>query len=92
MFLNSLAALSQGVVRGRVMDKQNDEALQFVNVKITNASGKVAGGAMTDANGAFSISGLQDGQYSLQLSFVGYKPATRSFQVSAQKRSHHFNI
>ncbi|MBQ3631232.1 MAG: TonB-dependent receptor [Prevotella sp.] len=92
VFLNSLAALSQGFVRGRVMDKQNDEALQFVNVKVTNASGKVAGGAMTDANGAFSISGLQDGQYSLQLSFVGYKSATRSFQVSAQKRSHHFNI
>lgn len=90
MLCCALAAQSQGVVRGRVMDKQTDEALQFVNVKVTDANGKVAGGAMTDASGAFSIGGLKDGQYRLQLSFVGYKPATRSFQLSPQKRTHHY--
>ena len=84
------AAMSQGVVRGHVLDKQNDEALQFVNVKVTDAAGKIAGGAMTDAKGAFTVSGLKDGQYQLQLSFVGYKPVTRSFQLSPQKRTQHY--
>jgi len=92
MIFCSLQAMSQGTVRGRVMDKQTDEALQFVNVKVTDTSGKLVGGGMSDARGAFSVGGLKDGQYQLQLSFVGYKSVVRSFRVSPQKRSHHYNI
>lgn len=91
MMLVSIVTMAQGVVRGRVLDKQSDEALQFVNVKVTGANGKVAGGGMTDVNGSFSISGLKDGSYTLQLSFVGYKTVTRTFQLSAQKRTQHYN-
>ncbi len=82
---------AQGVVRGRVLDKQTDETLQFVNVKVTDAGGKLAGGAMTDVKGQFAVSGLKDGSYTLHVTFVGYKTVTRSFQLSPQKRSHHFN-
>ena len=91
MMLVSIVTMAQGVVRGRVLDKQSDEALQFVNVKVTGANGKVAGGGMTDVNGSFNISGLKDGSYTLQLSFVGYKTVTRTFQLSAQKRTQHYN-
>lgn len=90
MLLSAVGAMAQGVVRGRVLDKQTDEALQFVNVKVTAAGGKVAGGGMTDANGHFSVGGLKDGQYTLTISFVGYKTVTRAFQLTPQKRSQHY--
>ena len=87
MLLSAVGAMAQGVVRGRVLDKQTDEALQFVNVKVTAAGGKVAGGGMTDASGQFNVGGLKDGQYTLTVTFVGYKTVTRSFQLTPQKRT-----
>lgn len=83
--------MAQGTVRGRVLDKQTDEVMQFVNVKVTDAAGKLAGGGMTDAKGQFSVGGLKDGQYTLQVSMVGYKTVTRQFQLSPEKRTQHYN-
>jgi hypothetical protein len=87
----TLQVQAQGVVRGKVLDKQNDEALQFVTVKVTDAAGKLAGGGMTDVKGAFSIQGLKDGNYTLQLSMMGYKEVKRTVQITPQKRNVHFN-
>lgn len=86
-----LVILGQGTVRGRVLDKQSDEALQFVNIRINDANGKMVHGGITDASGSFSFQGLKDGRYVLQASLVGYKTATRSFQLSPQKRQQHYN-
>ncbi|MBR6121179.1 MAG: TonB-dependent receptor [Prevotella sp.] len=86
-----VGAMAQGIVRGHVLDKQNDEAMQFVNIRVNDAEGKLAGGSMTDVKGAFQITGLKDGQYTLQVSFVGYKPVTRRFQISTKQRRVHFN-
>ena len=87
----TIAAFAQGSVKGKVIDKQTDEVLQFVNVAVHNASGKLIKGGITDANGQFHISGLADGQYKLQVSFVGYKSLTRQFTLSANRRHEHFN-
>ncbi len=82
-------AAAQGSVRGRVLDKQNDEALQFVNIRIMQGE-KMVKGAVTDMNGAFAIGGLPDGQYTVSLSFVGYKNVNRPFSITPQNRRHTF--
>ena len=87
----ALNVQAQGVVRGKVLDKQNDEALQFVTVRLTDSAGKLAGGGMTDVKGAFNIQGLKDGNYTLQISLVGYKDVKRAVQITPQKRTVHFN-
>ena len=74
-----------------MLDKQTDEAMQFVNIRVTDASGQLAGGTMTDVKGAFQVGNLKNGQYTLQVSFVGYKTITRRFQVTAQQQRVHFN-
>lgn len=75
-----------GAVRGKVLDKQTNEALQFVNVKVTPAgSDQLVKGGITDATGSFNFTGLQNGSYVLTATFVGYKTATRNFTVSQQK-------
>ena len=87
LLLCSIGIQAQGIVRGHVFDKQTDEALQFVNIRVTDAKGQLAGGGMTDIKGQFSVKGLKDGSYRLDISFVGYKSVTRSFQITPQKRT-----
>ncbi len=89
--LGTIAAQAQGVVRGRILDRQTDEVMQFVNVKVTDANGKMAGGSMTDIKGMFQVGDLKDGAYTLQVSFVGYKTITRKFQISKQQQHVHYN-
>ena len=87
----ALNVQAQGVVRGKVLDKQNDEALQFVTVRLTDSAGKLAGGGMTDVKGVFNFQGLKDGNYTLQLTLMGYKEVKRNVQITPQKRTVHFN-
>ena len=91
LVLTAIGVFAQGGVRGKVLDKQTDEAMQFVNVRVTDADGKMVGGGMTDVKGSFHVAGLADGQYTLQLTFVGYKNVTRKFQITPQRRMVHYN-
>ena len=69
-----VVSLAQGTVKGRVLDKQTNEVLQFVNIRVTqSATGKMVKGAITDAKGTFNVTGLADGKYVLTVSFMGYK-------------------
>lgn len=83
-------ALAQGLVRGKVLDRQTDTALQFVNIRVTDAQGKLAGGGMTDVNGSFAVRGLKDGNYRLEVSFMGYKTLNRQFAITQQKSTVHY--
>ena len=86
-FCCAAGVLAQGMVKGRVVDRQTEEALQFVNVRVTAAgSDQLVRGGITDATGAFSLSGLKDGSYVLSVTFVGYKTLTRRFQITPQQR------
>lgn len=80
---------AQGTVRGKVLDKQTDEALQFVNVKLTKDD-KLVQGSITDVSGSFHFQNVPDGQYQLVVSFVGYKTATRRVAMTPQNRRHNF--
>lgn len=81
----TIIALAQGSVKGKVHDKQSNDVLQYVNVKVSK-NGKMVKGAITDANGSFHIVGLSDGTYDLQVSFVGYKNLVRRFTLSDKNR------
>ena len=83
MMFAVLSIMAQGMVKGRVLDKANDEALAFVNIAVSPKGSKtIAGGATTDIDGKFSIKNLKNGDYTLTLTFVGYKTVTKEFQIS----------
>ena len=91
--LCACAAWAQGQVKGKVLDKQTSEPLGFVNVKVTQqGTDKFVGGGMTDADGNFGVAGLKDGNYTLTLTFVGYKDLTRQFAISSANREQHFKL
>ena len=70
--MSSLIAAAQGSVKGKIIDRQSNEALQFVNIKVSQAkTGKMVKGSVTDGGGAFNITGLADGDYVLEASYIG---------------------
>ena len=76
-------ALAQGTVKGKVIDSETKEELSFVNIAVSPKGSKdIAGGVATDLSGGFEVNGLKFGTYTLTVSFVGYKTATREFSVS----------
>lgn len=86
------AAFGQGVVKGRVVDKGSNASLQYVNVTVSRkGSDKTLKGAITDEKGAFSITGLEYGSYTLTAAFIGYKSVTRDFTLSQSKKSQSYN-
>ena len=85
------AAMAQGSVRGKIVDKATGEAVEFVNVVASlKGSDNITGGVITDADGAFRIEGLGYGSYVLTVSYIGYQSTTREFTLSAQAKSAHF--
>lgn len=77
-----------GAVRGKIVDAQTKEAMEFVTVSVTKAgSTDLLKGAVTDMDGNFHIKGLADGDYTLNVTSVGYKELKRSFSIAPKSRT-----
>ena len=82
------AFAANGVVRGKIVDAQSKEALEFVTVSVLPAGGgELLKGTVTDMEGNFTIKGLADGNYLLSITFVGYKDLQKSFAITPQART-----
>lgn len=80
-----------GVIQGRIIDAQNQEPMQFVNISVQKTGSDMPlKGMVTDEDGAFSISNLSVGSYTLTVSFIGYKTITKNFVLSADKPGMNF--
>ena len=82
------AMASDGVVKGKILDKTTNEALGFVNVRVTRRnSTELVKGDVTDIDGNFSITGLPVGDYTLSVTYMGYKDVKRDFAISPQRQA-----
>lgn len=63
-----------GEIKGKVFDKETNEAIPFASVYVM-ANGKMVG-AQTDINGKFTIKPLPAGTYDLNISYMGYQKMT----------------
>ena len=73
-FVLSIVSYAQpqgGSIKGKVFDELK-EGFPFVNVALFQ-NGNIRGGATTDFNGAFKISNISAGSYTLEIKFVGYQ-------------------
>lgn len=82
--LISMPALAQNTfsIRGRVLDKVTGETLPGATVQVTGNGQNTGGGA--DAEGGYKIGNLPAGTYTVQASFIGYKPNTQTVKISTQ--------
>ena len=78
--LTSLAQEALYSISGRVQDEQK-EALLGASVSLLLSDGKLKTGVITSKDGAFLLKGVSAGNYTLRISFVGYKTHTAPLQL-----------
>ena len=85
----AFTAQAQLVFSGSVVDATNSEAIPFAHVKINDSTG-----VATDINGDFVFSDIPTGTYTIEVSFVGYKPLTKSVKLKRKhtKRENSMNL
>ncbi len=64
---------SQTVIKGNIYEKNSGEPLGFATIALYDANGKVVSGTTADENGYFEIKNAPNGEYTIQISFIGYK-------------------
>lgn len=71
-------------ISGLVKDKTTKLSLSFVNVVLKSADeNKIIAGTITSEEGRYSFAHLSSGNYSLEFSFIGYKPQTQTVYVGS---------
>lgn len=70
----TIATLSAATIKGRLIDNETKQIIDFATVSLFNKSSKTPMKTVTtDEKGAFSIPNVKNGSYTLRISFVGYK-------------------
>ena len=80
LIINSLLVISQskGKMEGTVVDAAGKNPIEYASVSLINpGNGKPVNGAVTDAKGNFSLTGIAPGTYDLSIEFIGFKGYTR---------------
>lgn len=77
-----------GIIRGKIIDAQTKEAIEFANVSISSATnGQIIKGTITDPSGTFVISNIAEGKYTLSISFIGYSTLTRPIVITSKNKT-----
>lgn len=84
VFLSTYAATEfSGVIRGKVIDSNTKEALQFVNISIKKKGTAVPVKAtVTDQTGSFTLGSIGVGDYIVSVSYIGYKSFEKDFSIT----------
>lgn len=79
----SYVSMAQGNARisGIVNDSTSGKPVEFATVALIDASGKTIDGAICDDKGEFIINKVEDGNYKLNITFIGFEPRTVSVAV-----------
>jgi hypothetical protein len=71
IFTLQLSAQGDGIISGRLFDNASREPLPFATVTVTRSERMVTG-TVTNENGRFVLEGIDEGEYIINCSFVGY--------------------
>ncbi|MDD4968114.1 MAG: TonB-dependent receptor [Paludibacter sp.] len=73
-------------IKGSVVDAGDQSPLDFVNVTVfKQGSNKPVTFVSTDTNGAFVIPTLENGKYTVRLSYVGFTTVNQAIEVNNQQ-------
>ncbi len=72
----------KATVKGTVLDASTSKPVEFATVAIIMPDSTIVNGTTTDSTGAFTISGINEGEYGLLASFIGYRSITAKISIS----------
>lgn len=80
------------VIRGTVVDKTSGTALESATVQVFNSTdSSLYSGASTDKDGSFVINSVQEGLYTVKVSYIGYATAVaKNVNVTGDKKEINF--
>ena len=87
MLSNSIIFSQNNTLSGTITNN-NNQPLSGVNILVRNTDK----GTQTNIDGAFSINNLNDGTYTLSISFIGYKSKEINFSISKNENINFNNI
>lgn len=77
--------MADGILKGKVIDKDTKEPIAFANV-LLELNDTLVGGATTDFNGNYVIESIEPGIYDVKATYVGYKPVkTQGIVINADQ-------
>lgn len=88
ILLLSFTVLAQqnGSIQGVVIDKNSGESIPFANISLLKNNQLSARGTITDNKGNFSISNLENANYSIVVSFIGFDSDTiKGLEITEKK-------
>lgn len=89
VFCTAFSALAQSNISGKVVSAESDEPLIGANVFVVGTKF----GARTNAKGEYSISDLKPGNYTLKVTYIGFKPSEKKINVKANEEiTHNFEL
>ena len=78
LILSSLSSIAQtGMLRGFIKDKATDEVIPFASVSLLNTDY----GSVTNMDGYFQVGKLPNGEYDVQVSFIGYESKNEKITI-----------
>lgn len=81
-----------GTITGRVIDQNTGSPIEYATVALMQSSDNmIVTGTITDESGQFRISGIRNGAYYLEVSFMGFEKQ-RIESVSIKEGHYHVNI
>lgn len=87
MMICTVAAMAQHSITGKIVDKETNEGVMQATVQLLKADEKntFLKGAVSDANGKFTINAPSNGTYQVKITSVGYKTFTKKITLSDGK-------
>ncbi|NOG44576.1 MAG: TonB-dependent receptor [Calditrichaeota bacterium] len=74
----SVAAFSQGSIKGIISDSLSSEPLAGANIFIHETSY----GSATDIDGYYRVTSIPEGSYILEVAYIGYKPKQMAIEIN----------
>ena len=68
-----VASAQKATIRGQVVCGGSSNPIEYATVAVSDSTGQLVNGAVSDAAGNYSITGLAPGIYQLEVSFIGYE-------------------
>ena len=80
----SMTAFAQRTVSGKVVEQDTQEAVIQATAALLSGE-KVVANAVTNTNGGFTIHAPREGSYTLKITYVGFKPYSKTITLKDGK-------
>ena len=85
---SNMKKLNGGNVSGKVFDNGTKHSIEYANIVLLSIKdSSLINGTITDEKGEFNLTGIPQGNYLLEVRFIGYKTESYDIEISSRKNS-----